>query len=1528
MYTLITFATHWGSKYGGINSFNTDFLSAFGVAYHFSVQVICIVSAAGNEEVKEAEKAYVNLVPLPHAPQDKLFTEAHGLSGIEELKKRNINFDPEMTVWLGHDRITGTAANAAAKTAGGLSALIHHMSYDHYESYAENSQTANHKTQGQKDLFKQADIVLAVGPLLRDALRDLIGASKPVHMLIPGLAEIVPVEAPITFTVFLSGRLSEDTARIKQGHLGVAAFAQAHREARENGMPDGLYSQPKLVLRGIDFDAQVMQSPSQPQSDPETELKLFAEKYAESVINLHALPFTQDRETFYNDLKGASVALMPSWHEGFGLVAWEAIAAGVPLIVSRNSGVYRFLEENHPGAGTGCVNVVDVRAAVSPPFFRSEDLQAVTAALKIIANKPHEARRKASTLRGLLDDYTWSSCAAQGAQAFGWSMQKGSIPVIEPVSVEETTSRKTSLIVSSVSSHTSPLQIPLKCWKLDAGITDSQLLRAEESIVPFDPAHQPELDALNCWLDDTKWPQAIRLITGAGGSGKTRLALELCQQRLTAGWQAGFLDIAIDAKDMANHWQTLREFSQPLLISIDYAETRQSDLLALIRAMLQTPIAQTVRILLLARDGGEWWDNLPSKDHQCELLLSGYTTSGPFRLSALHATISDRNQAYRQALHSYAQALSVTASDMIPELTAVHFERPLYVQMLALLALHGERPTTAQGLTKALLNHERRYWRRLLSHFGWAEPERLALQLLALATLAGGFATPRAAEPYWTIANGTLRSVDFNALFQTLVPLYPSSKQGLQGVRPDLLGEALVAQALLCPEGTALLDAVLSSSAGASIRRHALTVLARLSGQRLDLHETLVDALVHHFSHCYQEMIPVAIETPGRLSNLAETAFTRLQTTSKSQIAGLLEPFFHEESVQIVGLGCLVMEYLVEKCHQKISKRSIHSYSMVEYIRTLDNYSLCLRRSGRHEKALAYSQDAIKLFERLNLKDQQVYAFDYADSLSNYSIHLNDAGKNEEALKYTRKALDIQQRLAQKNPDRYEPHYATVLANYSVLLSDAGQNEEALKHDQEALEIRRRLAQKNPDRYEPDYAMSLSNYSAHLSKEGKNKEALKHIEQALDIQQRLAQKNPDRYESGYAALLNNYSIFLSHAGQNEEALKHDQEALEIRRRLAQKNPDRYEPDYAMSLINYSADLSTAGQYEDALKYDQQALDIQQRLAQKNPDQYESGYAALLNNYSIHLTAAGHNEEVLKRDREALEIHRRLAKKDLDRYESDYATSLSNYSNHLNTAGDNEEAIRHGQQALEIRRRLTQKNPDRYEPYFASSLNNCSFYLSDSGHNEEALRHGQLALEIRHRLAQKDPDRYETDYSESLNNYSQRLLDAGNYELALQHAREALAIRHRLATKAPKRFDGDMLGSTCSVSFINWLCDHFNAKEDLPDSSLIPTTVPIQSRARLVLVSSFVKACLATEPTARTKTFKLVLSTWENLSPANKHLVRCYWLCAAAWCATAVPEVVANLDWQGNWRQYINQRQGQLPHWMRELALRLEFQWPT
>jgi hypothetical protein len=878
-------------------------------------------------------------------------------------------------------------------------------------------------------------------------------------------------------------------------------------------------------------------------------------------------------------------------------------------------------------------------------------------------------------------------------------------------------------------------------WKLGGSMADSQLLRAEEALVPFDLARQADLDALDEWLDDPQWPQAVRLITGAGGLGKSRLALELCRQAVD--WHAGLLDTSLEPKDMAAAWRKLRTITQPLLIVIDYAETRQAVLLALVKAMLQSPSEQRVRILLLARDAGEWWDRLPSKDVQCEAFLNGYATSGPVRLSALHDSVPDRRGAYQKALAAFAERFRVDAPTGVPELESDHFGLPLYLQMAALLALHGERPISAEGLTKALLNHETRYWRGLLASFNWAEPDRLAAQLLALTTLAGGLATPKEAHRYWIVAMGRgLSYPDFAALFHALAPLYPG-RQGLQSVRPDLLGEALVAQVLLRSEATSLLDSVLSQSAAQSVRRNALTVLAHLSAQRAELHEILVEALVRHFAHCTQEIVAVATETTGQLSRLAEIAFTRLPPATQSQVTGMLTPLLRDESVQLAQLQRLVTGYLTEKWRQRQTKKSLSSGEMASYAQALVNHSIALARIGNNDEALQSGRESLNTYKQLVSIDHQ----------------------------------------------RYDPGYATSLSNYACYLDELGRSDEAVAHAKEALEIRRRLAQTTPDRYDSDYATSLNNYAKYLNEVGRSDEAVAHATNALEICRRLAQTTPDRYNANYAMSLDNYATYLSAMGQTDDAEAHAKQALEIRRRLAQARPDRYD--------------------------------------------------------------------------------------------SDYARSLSNYANRLADVGRSDEAVAHAKQALEIRRRLAQTRPDRYDSDYARSLSNYAINLSAMGQSLEALEHATQAVEIFERLAQARPD----------------------------------------------RFDDERFNISYSMYFLSWLCDRPAIGRVLLDPNSIPDTIRPHRRPVLIIYVAFLQGCLAADEASRAEAFTRVHSDWSMLPLAGRIATRQDWLCAAAWCAKSTRGTVAQVDWKAEWRSFVMQRHGHIPHWMLEVAQRLAFQWP-
>jgi hypothetical protein len=180
----------------------------------------------------------------------------------------------------------------------------------------------------------------------------------------------------------------------------------------------------------------------------------------------------------------------------------------------------------------------------------------------------------------------------------------------------------------------------------------------------------------------------------------------------------------------------------------------------------------------------------------------------------------------------------------------------------------------------------------------------------------------------------------------------------------------------------------------------------------------------------------------------------------------------------------------------------------------------------------------------------------------------------------------------------------------------------------------------------------------------------------------------------------------------------------------------------------------------------------------------------------------------------------------------------------------------------------------------------------------------------------------------LGNYASYLSDAGKNESALEHARQALEIYQRLALNNPDRYVGDLFRLACSTHFISWLCRYTDNKVDLTNLSTIPTTIPEHRRLLLLLYAAFVQACWAADQASRTKAFKQVTSIWGVLSLANKTQAQAYWLCATAWCAAFAPDVVAGLDWEANFRQFANERHGNLPQWMHEIARRLMFQWPA
>ena len=160
------------------------------------------------------------------------------------------------------------------------------------------------------------------------------------------------------FRVVMAGRLGLEDDGVKQARLAVEAVARASTDPS---------------VRHLGWRMQLVGARHGPdQAIDDATYRAIWDRHVSRHRPLIVEAFDPDRERLLNSLRDADLVLMPSLREGFGLVGWEAIAAGTPLVASTDSGLYKFLERigrvgnvtpvdiHGLGAGRGEVDDADV----------------------------------------------------------------------------------------------------------------------------------------------------------------------------------------------------------------------------------------------------------------------------------------------------------------------------------------------------------------------------------------------------------------------------------------------------------------------------------------------------------------------------------------------------------------------------------------------------------------------------------------------------------------------------------------------------------------------------------------------------------------------------------------------------------------------------------------------------------------------------------------------------------------------------------------------------------------------------------------------------------------------------------------------------------------------------------------------------------------------------------------------------------------------------------------------------------------
>ena len=142
-------------------------------------------------------------------------------------------------------------------------------------------------------------------------------------------------------------------------------------------------------------------------ADAEFQAVIKTDAFKDVVI---ARPYSADRDDIRKELLQASLVLMPSHNEAFGLAGCEAIAAGIPALISDESGLPDYLAQ---AAQDGVIEVTVAGGMLLPG--RDETAESRWA-LRIIAplSDREAAFRQAAELRAALRPrLSWNKAARQ-----------------------------------------------------------------------------------------------------------------------------------------------------------------------------------------------------------------------------------------------------------------------------------------------------------------------------------------------------------------------------------------------------------------------------------------------------------------------------------------------------------------------------------------------------------------------------------------------------------------------------------------------------------------------------------------------------------------------------------------------------------------------------------------------------------------------------------------------------------------------------------------------------------------------------------------------------------------------------------------------------------------------------------------------------------------------------------------------------------------------------------------------------------
>ena len=352
---VMLLAGEWGSSKGGLPTLNRQL--AMELAKSSNLKISFYVTKCSEEDKQMAANSGINIIKANKRP------------AYDELDWLGFPPDelPVIDVVVGH----GVKLGKQAQLIQRFFPKCVWVQFEHtapeelamYKKYACNISRGEKKHHAEVQLSALADAVVAVGPKLTEDFKTYLRpyGQKKVFEITPDpsifheFSECEQAkEDREKFHVLIFGRGDSEDFELKGFDIAAKAIAELKDQKYQLysvGAPHGQEEEvaEKLLQHGI----------------PRRQLSVRG--------------FIESRAELARLLCEVDLAIMPSRTEGFGLTALEALSAGLPILVSSNTGFAKALENMENPLATECI--VD-----------SEDGKEWAAAIRAVKEKPRSKR--------------------------------------------------------------------------------------------------------------------------------------------------------------------------------------------------------------------------------------------------------------------------------------------------------------------------------------------------------------------------------------------------------------------------------------------------------------------------------------------------------------------------------------------------------------------------------------------------------------------------------------------------------------------------------------------------------------------------------------------------------------------------------------------------------------------------------------------------------------------------------------------------------------------------------------------------------------------------------------------------------------------------------------------------------------------------------------------------------------------------------------------------------------------------------